>query len=154
MKIGWGFLDTGDHGKRVLEDESRDFGMVNIEQDREGVGKWGEYIDQEEGTHGGNSFIFADEGNRLFTKESYQKQEHFFEGKSGHEDGCSESGEIVFSFAFRGKCAVVVVLEEERFSELWSMTLKMGNDGFELLLFLEFKHVSSDIEGVELFFVD
>lgn len=154
MKIGWGFLDTGDHGKGVLEDERRNFGMVNIEQDRERVGKWGKYIGQEEGTHGGNSLIFAHECNRLFAKESYQEQEHFFERKSGHEDGRSESGEMVLSFAFGGEHAVEVVLEEEGFSELWSVGLKVGNDGFEWLLFLEFKHVPSDIEGVELFFVD
>jgi hypothetical protein len=47
-----------------------------------------------------------------------------------------------------------VVLEEEGFSELWSVGLKVGNDGFEWLLFLEFEHVPSDIEGIELFFVD
>jgi hypothetical protein len=79
MKIGWGFLDTGDHWKWVLEDECRDLGMVNIEQDGERVGKWGEYIDQEKSTHGGNSLIFAHECNRLLAKEPNQKQEHFFE---------------------------------------------------------------------------
>ncbi len=136
MKIGWGFLDTRDHGKGVLEDERRDLGMVNIEQYREWVGKWGEYIDQEKGTHGGNSLIFAHEGNRLLAKKPNQKQEHFFEWKSGHEDGRSESGEMVLSFAFGWERAVEVILEEEVLSELWPMGLKVGNDIFELLVFL------------------
>ena len=128
--------------------------MVNIEQDGERVGKWGEYIDQEKGTHGGNSLIFAHECNRLLAKEPNQKQEHFFEWKSGHEDGGSESGEMVLSFAFWGERTVEVILEEEVFSELWSVGLKVWNDGFELLVFFEFKHVPSDIKCVELFLIN
>jgi hypothetical protein len=43
---------------------------------------------------------------------------------------------MVLSFAFGWERAVEVILEEEVLSELWPMGLKVGNDIFELLVFL------------------